>query len=962
MKISALLFAYAIQTNATKVKATSPEVIDYNVPTTLTLDYLQKCANIQLPQKSCLVESFMNALSSPEDLLNVPIVTPYGNFTGQELYNEFQAYLDADSDGVISPEELELGRRLLDSNKDGIISLEELAFAESYIMDRFSFMIPGFLNQANFEDNLFSNQLQLYDLDEDGILSNEEKEKAIEVLKLFYQEIYPSQEDLFLQLNNLKDDERFSQIFNLLDLNSDGDFNGTDMAVAQSMIKDLSLKTDLLVNQAQSMLNNLSSNEFKIDQFTGLNLTLNGTSFVINDAALNNMISDLNPAVSLQIQHVVEEYLGISLNNTDALDETKLEAFQTLDLNDDGMLNLEDISAIGLMLLGMFEESIYPGQIPFPIDGNYSLMDNINVSLAYSIFMDDPRISDEQKEIFVSLTDFDGDGVISNNDIDQGTALLVEFYNKFSNQAHEGRSNIAKEKDEKNLFKCELPFPQSMLMTDVAASSALHHCNTNDFEVNPNEVSETIVQLQQIFGATECITELCVDETQKKIVWDWLESCANIELINPTPRNHFFFDMASDTQTDSTLQCMLEFAMSSKPQNFDFNIFPIIRNPVDKCFPYDFTEMEHFCASSLGPTALRKCLDTKPVHEHMWEDNFFSFSYDYDLTYSFSYDYGFSYNYENPDDHKKDENAIYIDQFCTIMAELNTEKGRECLLPVCESIQSFSFNNEKPSTHNDDKEVVRPTSMPSIAPLITSDSMMPSIAPTRISMTPSIAPTHAPSLRSDVSLVTVNKVEAKFQASVSIENLSKDDIPKSGPELVAVVEVLQNALTKNLPPGSLTRILKIGGISVIGLSRRRLDDSIGVEVEFEVIKMIDCDGNDCTDAMNDSNDFYLDAKDQLGLAISSGSFETAIKEAASTSGVSMLEDIEVDDNSFLAAPLTTAITDEQKNEENPKDDDNYYDDDEENTNSEKSGACLFQVTRTLIFGFVFNLALNVVQI
>ena len=878
-------------------------------PTTSMLDYAVECADIKLSDDSCTVQFFFEMLSSPEELMMMPIATPMGNYSAMGLYETFYLYLDTNNDGTISDEELDVVKRVLDLNQDGVISLDELANAERYLVTMFPFMFPFHLNQTTggLEETLFVDNLELYDLDHDGILSDEEKQHAMQVVQAFYEEIYPTQKDLFLVLQQLqKDNEGLGEIMNLLDMDSDGSFNESDLVSLQSVITGF------------------KPGQVNLDNF---NLTIDGTSIFINDENVTQVLSILYSMVDENIKLVLEDYFGGFLNSSSSLDETKAEVFETLDLNQDGIIDAEEMKSIQAILFGMYEENIYPGQIPFFLNETFDMMkEDIDIELAYSIFMNDTRVSDEDKEILTSVIDLDGDGYISENDFDQGTALLLGFYDEIVDTSSPGARSIPMEMNNVNRVetKCELPLLDDALIVEIAASSAFDHCK------DTHEAMETINGLQSLFGASECISSLCLKDSQKQIIWEWMETCTDVELPPPSTmkRKNMFDDIyawtstQTENQQDAILECMMNHTMSSVPQDFDLeqDIPPLeeINSPpalglINQCYLPGFMNMaEKTCSERVAPLAFQMCIENivLSAENHDSEEDFFGFSYQYEYSFSYNYDFSFSYDYNNSggsgDDDKMNDypqESFYIDKFCSIMTELSSDKGQECMLPICQSVYSFKTEGDQEPHEDNDGVTNFQSSAPVVAP-----SMIPSIAT-------SSAPSSAPTLRHLNQPEIVKSVEVKFQASVSFDSLTVEDIPPIGPELDAMVQVLQNAISNNLPVGSSARIIKIAGIPVNGgltrRRRRRLDGTVsGVEVEFEVTKKIECDGNDCSGAIEESNTFYTAATTQLNTAVADGSLESDIEEEATISGVTVLQIVEVKEDSFSSSSLETSILEE----------------------------------------------------
>jgi len=854
----------------------------------LEFNHLMGCAEIELSQESCLIQNVISILPSSDDLLNLTISTPLGNFSAQELYISFNSYLDTNGDGTVSQEEIYNAKPSFDLNQDGLISLEDLAVAESFIKTMVPYIVTNISNETTFLNQSLVEKLEIYDLDGDGIFSNDEIENGLEVLTTFFHDIYPSMGEIVLQVQNLENIEGGEELLNALDFDSDGQFNVSDIEMIQSIVGDV------LTNMSVApQLNNITS-------------VINAGNSLDKEEILSNL------------ELFLQEATANLTNVTIPINETVMEIFSTLDVNGDGNITGDEFEMLESMLISMYDSAEYQGPLLSVLEENSTIVDSLDVENFYTAVMNNTFISEDEKEMLASAMDLDENGIIAAEDFNQGAEILFQIFNPNKNNVTDNQNKRIDDYES----TCGLPFPDDALAVEIAAGLAFSQCNYSGAELDRNETEHTMNNLHALLNASECIDILCEVNTQKEIVIDWLESCTDMKLPSAEHRNEPSYpELGHEQEEDLFLSCMFDFALTLKPENLDVPELSFKDPSATKCTLPGLSSSEQFCSSTTGPQAIDACIhlyEGRPSQNDDVNDDFFDLSYNYQFSYSYSYNYNpvfdwfeMSYDYEHSYNYNYgDDQLLSLDQYkeklCSILTHLSSNEGKECLLPVCDSIQNFEF-----AYNEEDVDFSSSTIVPS--PTFISP---PSAIPTVIEETsgtgydinvPSFAPSHHSSLRPSPIPEFVKSVEVKFQAKISFENLNKEDIPQEGPEFLAMVQVLENALSQNLPDGSSARIIKIAGILVSGLSRRRLDDTTGVEIEFEVTKTISCDGNDCNLAIAESNTFYSSATNQLNSAISTGLLETSIEEEASILGLVTLQSIEVDTESFVASSLETKV-------------------------------------------------------
>ena len=139
-------------------------------------------------------------------------------------------------------------------------------------------------------------------------------------------------------------------------------------------------------------------------------------------------------------------------------------------------------------------------------------------------------------------------------------------------------------------------------------------------------------------------------------------------------------------------------------------------------------------------------------------------------------------------------------------------------------------------------------------------------------------------------------------------------IPTPGEALNKLIDVLTVSIGQFLPENTEVLIISIGGIPVTNATTsdgrmrryRLLEAEAGVEIEFEVISTLECDGADCTDADAMSSEAYETMTQDMAQAVDSGELTTALQEEAAAADVLNLASITID--SFEADQPTVTIT------------------------------------------------------
>ena len=473
---------------------------------------------------------------------------------------------------------------------------------------------------------------------------------------------------------------------------------------------------------------------------------------------------------------------------------------------------------------------------------------------------------------------------------------------------------------------------------ELVVSKASQTCTKKGFPPTLDEEQVALEKLEHLLSSKDCWTSICSDQTIMMLVARWVRECANIVLPLPI-LDPVATALNPESYVDEQIvSCMINHVMASPPATFGLD--EPEKNSADQCFVPGHTNIQDICPSVLAPAVLKKCLPEnfegqnpnttpeypkeKPIDEEAHYDygrqSSLSYDYDYDFDYEneFGYHHSFSYDYDDDKTRPKDEvdyekkYSQYISQTCHYLQKLSSEKGKQCLLPLCQVGKKggehkvntpSSQPNLPPSIHPTpgDSQWKKPTQKPLVAPTDPNNAgdNVPTLAPT-IQETPSPTVTF-----------TNAKIQVKFKAEITL-NLT-DVVLVPGPELEAVVEVLEKSIEKTLSTQATVRILKIGGLPLSRRVLRSLQSADALSVEFEVTMEIESETTDGSDAEVLSEEIYATAKLELQDAVSSGSLDDTLKEEAESLGVTVLENVTVNKSSFSAQEKNVKITIKEDN-------------------------------------------------
>ena len=485
-------------------------------------------------------------------------------------------------------------------------------------------------------------------------------------------------------------------------------------------------------------------------------------------------------------------------------------------------------------------------------------------------------------------------------------------------------------------YQCPIPRFDSDKFVDLL-KVATEKCEGQGMIAMDDEMIEVDTLISVLLNADKCWEATCSEDSFLAIASTTLQNCLSIDfplsLTNP-----LMVQKAPGNYTnDAKLACMINYAMSDS----------INAAGSEKCLPPFYEEIKTMCPAFVGPAALDYCDENSDSSEQfksgtraLTQDEYsMSYSYDYDpmsmsyyhesmsyqydLSFSYKltddddYDLSFSYNLTDDDDYYKDDDdedhehdvlpnfpspgpnqddtsMDLIEQLCVILEEMSTEKGQMCMNPLChlkDDLQNLGR-----------AESVKPSISPSIQP-----SVQPSMGP---SMGPSIT-----NIQPTATQKETGSVEIKFEAAITLKNIAITDVPTDLSELNAMVDVLKQVLLQFLPANSALKIISVGGVAI---NMRKLQE--GLEVKFEVTMTSDCDTPDCNEADEVADTMYNDVKETFQAALTSGELVTAIQEEAEAEGITVLESVSVDADSFEAQEMVVKVETVDDNTDDGNDD------------------------------------------
>ena len=473
---------------------------------------------------------------------------------------------------------------------------------------------------------------------------------------------------------------------------------------------------------------------------------------------------------------------------------------------------------------------------------------------------------------------------------------------------------------------------------ELVVSTASQTCTKKGFPPTLDEKQVALEKLERLLNSKDCWTSICSDQTIMMLVAKWMRECANIILPLPI-LDPVTTALNPESYVDEQIvSCMINHVMASPPSMFGIEEYE--KNSVDQCFVPGHTKIKDICPSVLAPAVLKQCLpenfeghdpNTEPEYpkEGVIDENMsykyerqsslsYDYGYDFDYGNEFGYHHSFSYDYDKDKTRPKDDvdyekkYSQYISQTCHYLEKLSSEKGKQCLLPLCQV-------GKKDGEHKGSTPSSRPNLQPTIRPTpgdfqSTKPTQKPSLVPTESGSSNNNVPTPVPTLQETPSptvTFTNAKIQVKFKAEIKLNMTDVVLVP--GPELEAVVEVLEKSIEKSLSNQATVRILKIGGLPLSRRVLRSLQSADALSVEFEVTMEIESETTDGSDADVLSETIYITATNELQDAVSSGTLDDTLKEEAKSRGVTILENVTINKSSFSAQEKNVKITTKEDN-------------------------------------------------
>jgi hypothetical protein len=351
----------------------------------------------------------------------------------------------------------------------------------------------------------------------------------------------------------------------------------------------------------------------------------------------------------------------------------------------------------------------------------------------------------------------------------------------------------------------------------VNVASATFECNDGaatedgipDYTFDPVLINNVTTVLSN----NQCWTELCSGEdVYLQVEAEWIEECADVQLPYPLPSSDEMWFGHTAEEGDALLTCMLDYVMESPPSEFDL-MDPTIASE-HQCYPPGFIDMQTHCPNVIGPRAFHRC-------KYLLEES----------PYEMEMDMSMSMNYNPPTPNPSTNSGNpQIDSFCGIMYDLSSDRGRKCLVPICdyaptpEPSSAPTADGPTPSpTGFKAYPTVAPSSVPSCAPSLSptgaptgrpSFTAHPSASPSAepsYSRLPSASPTSTPS--SQPSYTAFPSASPTVQPSVSVQPSDEPSLsalpsatPSTEPSLSSMPSALPSAAPSSSPSVSPSQV------------------------------------------------------------------------------------------------------------------------------------------------------------
>jgi hypothetical protein len=461
--------------------------------------------------------------------------------------------------------------------------------------------------------------------------------------------------------------------------------------------------------------------------------------------------------------------------------------------------------------------------------------------------------------------------------------------------------------------------PPSVTDSDIMqiVDHAHDHCKQIGLPVESHHPSQAFADLQKLIAKPECFEDVCSPESREMIIEEWMDECASLDTKFLTRS-----DYSSDPLGNEKLRCMTKYLMQTQtggPEDPWECSLPHISPSIcgmDPTNPSDVMK-EAFIYCSGGEMSHPPSASPSPSPSPEMSMNAGEFLTDFsDAYFSFSMSYG-------PDDNHGDDTSAmlpFVLEVCHLLGDLDTDQARDCLKPVCDwGIEgALSFDD----SGDINEEVEWKDAVPSYSPTTVSTSMQPTRPPSK---QPTKKPTKKPT-SSPTVMETGGVVEVTIEVAMTLSGIDTSDIDVKA--LDSVVALLENVIQDMLPEGAKVRLLKVGGFSLSRRLLRYLEEqegeggSLGVDVEFEVIFSVLCDGGNTCD---DSKETLLKEADAFSSDIvklvEDGSLEVDIKERATQQEIEVLKSISLSPASLKVSAPSATVTIVKEQQEDVQDED-----------------------------------------
>ena len=496
------------------------------------------------------------------------------------------------------------------------------------------------------------------------------------------------------------------------------------------------------------------------------------------------------------------------------------------------------------------------------------------------------------------------------------------------------------------------------------AMHAKDHClQTGAYvSIDDDDYLQTVNDLKELVSMPECWEDLCHPMIKNMVIDEWMQDCAMVDLKFLTSNNQ---PLDHDHEL---LSCMMKFIIPTLDDT-NTNWACVVPNiGLDVCNVDSGKDAYIHCG---GEVLEATPPPSPPMHFSMsfayneFDDDYnWAQMYEPEMSFSYSFkdDFSMPYGHDDDDDDDWQHNVVpheaemleYIDEVCSLIADLNSNTAEQCLEPICDDLwleDALVFGNGSGGDANIDDDndgswlydddgynntTLSPTSSPTKVAFYPLQTPKPTMKPTTSAPStkqPTMKPTPSPTTNqpspSPTALV-FGEIEVSFEVGITLEGLSIEDIDIT--KLDDIVDVLTGVFGDMLPEGAIVRIISVGGISVVRrvlrilqTTNETLDSSRGVDVEFEVILKEQCESLKCDNSDEMSEALYTSVTSDFQTKVESGELTSNLQDKAADAGLSELRNVSI--NSVQVSEATVTVREAQDNTLPVDDDETDNDDD-----------------------------------